>query len=292
MKIKSIKKIEHNNEVYNLHIEDNHNYFANNICVSNCHGLKADVVRSVAENTKKADYRIGMTGTLPDEKSQRMLVECVLGPVVDKVIPDDLIKLKKISDININVIKVNYPESIVSQLDALDYQSEREFIEGCDFRNNLILKIAKKLSSEDKNTLILVQKIQHGENIMSLLKKDGIKCSMVCGDTKIEERNRIRHNTEQSGGQVIVATVGVYSTGISIKRLHAVVFAAAGKAKIQTLQSIGRGLRLHESKNVLQIFDFAENLNFSLKHLKKRIKYYKDNLFKYTEKVIIKEENA
>lgn len=37
MKIKSIKKVEYVDDVYNLHIKDNHNYFANNHCVSNCH---------------------------------------------------------------------------------------------------------------------------------------------------------------------------------------------------------------------------------------------------------------
>jgi Rad3-related DNA helicase len=37
MKIKSIRKIDYKEDVYNLHIKDNHNYFANNHCVSNCH---------------------------------------------------------------------------------------------------------------------------------------------------------------------------------------------------------------------------------------------------------------
>lgn len=36
-KIKSIKKIDYKKDVYNLHVQDNHNYFANNHCVSNCH---------------------------------------------------------------------------------------------------------------------------------------------------------------------------------------------------------------------------------------------------------------
>jgi Rad3-related DNA helicase len=39
MKIKKIKKIDYKEDVYNLHIQDNHNYFANNHCVSNCHEL-------------------------------------------------------------------------------------------------------------------------------------------------------------------------------------------------------------------------------------------------------------
>jgi Rad3-related DNA helicase len=37
VKIKSIKKIDYKEDVYNLHIKDNHNYFASNHCVSNCH---------------------------------------------------------------------------------------------------------------------------------------------------------------------------------------------------------------------------------------------------------------
>ena len=39
MKIKSIRKIDYKDDVYNLRIKDNHNYFANDHCVSNCHEL-------------------------------------------------------------------------------------------------------------------------------------------------------------------------------------------------------------------------------------------------------------
>lgn len=39
MKIKTIKKIDYKDNVYNLRIKDNHNYFANNNCVSNCHSF-------------------------------------------------------------------------------------------------------------------------------------------------------------------------------------------------------------------------------------------------------------
>ena len=39
MKIKKIKKIDYKEDVYNLRVKDNHNYFANNLNVSNCHLL-------------------------------------------------------------------------------------------------------------------------------------------------------------------------------------------------------------------------------------------------------------
>ena len=256
------------------------------LLVDECHGLRANEVRKVAEYSTKADFRIGVTGTLPESKSDKLLVECVMGPIVDQVKTEDLIKLKKVSDIDISIISLLYNESIVSQLESLDYQTEKEFVENCDFRNNLIVKAAKKIVDKDKNVLILVQKIEHGKTLVEKLEEQGVNVSMVCGDIKIEERNKIRHETEESGGRVIVATVGVYSTGVSIKRLHAVMFASPGKAKIQTLQSIGRGLRLHSTKSKVLVFDFTENLKFSKKHSKKRTKYYKENNFNYKIKEV------
>ena len=37
MKILKIRKQTYKGKVYNVEVEDNHNYFANNILVSNCH---------------------------------------------------------------------------------------------------------------------------------------------------------------------------------------------------------------------------------------------------------------
>jgi len=102
----------------------------------------------------------------------------------------------------------------------------------------------------------------------------------------MSDRNNIRKGVEKEGGTVIVATVGVYSTGVSINRLHTVIFASAGKSKIQTLQSVGRGLRLHSTKTKLHLYDFCENLKFSQQHAKKRIKYYEINNFMVTKKDI------
>lgn len=250
------------------------------------HGLKADIVRSVAENMINADIRLGFTGTMPDSKSDYMLIEGVLGPVVDRVMPGELIKLKKISDIQINILNLKYPQDIVTYYEQSTYESEKKFIETNENRNKAIVNVAKKYASMKKNTLILVKKIEHGETLLEMLKERNINAHMVCGDTKINDRNHVRHEIEKSGGNVVVATVGVYSTGVSIKRLHCVIFAAPGKSKIQTLQSVGRGLRKHESKKKLQLYDFAENLKFSSDHLKKRLKFYEKNDFPFTVKDI------
>ena len=287
MKITKIEKIDYSDDVYNLHIEDNHNYFANGICVSNCHGLKADVVRSVAEKMVNATTRLGFTGTMPESKADFMLVEGILGPIVDKVGYTELQDAKQIADISVRIVNMIYPREIVEQNAISDYQQEKDYIESDQYRNKVICKIAQEYTKADKNVLILVKKIEHSETVSDMLKKMGMKVSVVTGETKMDERNEARHGMEKSGGNVIVATVGVYSTGVSINRLHTVIFASAGKSKIQTLQSVGRGLRLHNTKDKLHLYDICENLRFSESHSKKRKKYYKDNNFEYIERDVV-----
>ena len=59
------------------------------------------------------------------------------------------------------------------------------------------------------------------------------------------------------------------------------MFASAGKAKIKIIQSIGRGLRLHENKDTLIIFDITDKLEYASKHLSKRLSLYKKENIKY-----------
>ena len=69
-------------------------------------------------------------------------------------------------------------------------------------------------------------------------------------------------------------------------RLHNIIFGSPSKARIQNLQSIGRGLRLGEGKNIARLFDIADDLriddhvNYTLRHYAERIKIYHEEKFK------------
>jgi len=73
---------------------------------------------------------------------------------------------------------------------------------------------------------------------------------------------------------VCIAISKIFSTGISIKNIHYIIFAAGGKSKIKTLQSIGRGLRVHENKDILTIIDLVDELIYGGKHFLKRQEFY------------------
>lgn len=78
-----------------------------------------------------------------------------------------------------------------------------------------------------------------------------------------------------------------FSTGINIRRLHNIIFAIGYKSTIRVLQSIGRGLRKHESKENLTLYDISDDLtygskqNHTLKHFLLRIKLYMKEKFKF-----------
>ena len=107
------------------------------------------------------------------------------------------------------------------------------------------------------------------------------------GGTDTQDRENIRNIVEEEENAIIVASYGVFSTGINIKRLHNIIFASPYKSQIKVLQSIGRGLRLTEDKTQCTLFDIADDLsynknsNFTLKHLEERIKIYSTQEFEY-----------
>lgn len=73
-------------------------------------------------------------------------------------------------------------------------------------------------------------------------------------------------------------------------KLHDVILYANSKSKIKVLQSIGRGLRKHKTKNQIILYDVIDDLtyqtsrgrlveNYLVKHWKERINYYKEQEF-------------
>ena len=107
---------------------------------------------------------------------------------------------------------------------------------------------------------------------------------MVYGATDTETREHIRRLAESKTGIIIIASFGVFSTGVNIRNLHNIIFASPYKSRIRNLQSIGRGLRLHDSKVAANLYDIADdfdNKNHTIKHFVERINIYNQEEFDY-----------
>ena len=85
MKILNIKKIPRQNEdVFNIEVEHNNNYYANGILVSNCHKLRRGNKLCKLIDKIPTLRRIGFTGTLPENNIDTWNINNFIGPVIFK----------------------------------------------------------------------------------------------------------------------------------------------------------------------------------------------------------------
>ena len=190
-----------------------------------------------------------------------------------------LIDKKQISNLKIVGIVLTY-----SKKDSIirTYHKEIKFITEHPLRNNLISNLSVDLKG---NTLVLFTLIKHGELLYNLIKQKTSSVNLIYGKTDTQSREDVRKLAEETTGNIIVASFGVFSTGINIKNLHNIIFASPYKSRIRNLQSIGRGLRAHESKeDGAKLYDIADdfnNRNHTIKHFVKRIEIYNQEQFDY-----------
>ena len=235
----------------------------------------------------ESKYRIGCTGTLDGTQTHRLVLEGLFGPVYQSTTTSELIENKQLADFKIKCLILKYPDNVCKESRDWDYQSEMDYIVSNQKRNEFIRNLVLSLEG---NTLILFQYVEkHGKGLFELIKEKAGKRHVffVFGGTDVEVRESIRAITEKESNAIIVASYGVYSTGVNIRNLHNVIFASPSKSKIRNLQSIGRGLRIGENKKEATLFDIVDDLrigkhvNYTLKHFIERVKIYEDEKFLY-----------
>lgn len=138
------------------------------------------------------------------------------------------------------------------------------------YLHQIVVKLVKSLKGR---TLILVERLSHGDTLNSLLQGS----LWIQGKDDLESRQYVVEKLQQSKNTVVgIATSGIFGTGINIKA-HSLINCSGGMAQHQTIQRLGRGLRTADDKDQLNYFDFNFLINDYLhNHSKKRIKVLKE----------------
>jgi superfamily II DNA or RNA helicase len=251
-----------------------------------CHLYKSKSLTDIMVKLKTCPYRIGTTGTLDGTLTHKLVIEGLFGLAHKVTTTKELMDKDILSNLSIDCILLKYPDVIRQQLKKITYQEEIDWIVQNKQRNQFITNLALSLKG---NTLILFQFVEkHGKVLKEMLDKaqvDNRKIFFVYGGTEVEEREQVRAIIEDEENAIIVASYGVFSTGVSIRRLHNIVFSSPSKSRIRVLQSIGRQLRKSEFKENAKLYDLADDLswksykNHTLRHYEDRLKIYDSELF-------------
>jgi superfamily II DNA or RNA helicase len=243
----------------------------------------------IMTNLINAKYRIGMTGTLDGSKTHKLVLEGLFGPVRKIISSSELMEQKYAAELQIKCLLLKHTDSLCQAAKDFNYQQEIEYLVLNESRNRFIANLALSLNG---NTLILYQYVdKHGKILHQLINNQLAgserKLFFVSGETDVDVRENIRAIVEKETNAIIVASFGTFSTGINIRNLHNVIFASPSKSRVKILQSIGRALRLSETKTEATLFDIADDMrykrheNYTLKHFAERIKIYTEEKFKF-----------
>ena len=247
------------------------------------HLFKSKSLINIMTKLHSCKYRFGFTGTLDGTQTHKWVLEGVFGPSYKVTRTKELMDKGHISTLDIRCLALKHkPQKFET------FEDEVQFIIGNEKRNKFIRNLVLDLNG---NTLVLFARIEgHGVPLFELINnsaQDNRKVFFVHGGVDTVEREKIREITERENNAIIIASYGVFSTGINIKNLHNVVFASPSKSRIRNLQSIGRVLRKGKNKTKAVLYDIADDCtynsrkNYTLNHFIERIKIYNEENFNY-----------
>lgn len=312
MKIKSINKIDYNADVYNLRIKTdtvtNHNYFANGICVSNCHHASNSSIRNIISMCPNAKYKIGLSGTLPKQGTcNSFTIQSYLGPTVYKLTSHTLIENGHATPIEVMCYDMDYIDGeLKRKLYELRSHKDKDGnkllnLEKQVMRSNRerLVFVCETIAKSDNNALVLFSDVvgEYGRKIYNWLRSNtDNKVYYIDGSTKADVRDFIKAEMEKDNDIILVASIGTFSEGISIKNLHYIYLAECGKSEVIAAQILGRGMRLLDNKEKVIVVDFVDNYkygndefrknNYLYRHGIERQQIYKQRKFPYQIKTV------
>lgn len=231
----------------------------NLLITDECHRINSEAGISKIINKIHTPNKFGFTGTLSDKPIDQWKTIGTFGSVIYEKKSKELRDEGYISDVEITALQLNHPRTI-----KFKYKDELEYLYKHEKRNRIIAKLSETISG---NVLIMVNHLDHGDMLLSLMLTRSVKkVFFVKGEMEVEERKKIIDLMEKGDNIICIAMASIFSTGINIKNLPNIIFAGLGKSFIRVVQSIGRGLRLHDNKSKLRIIDVSDNLKYSMSH--------------------------
>ncbi|EDT7800742.1 DEAD/DEAH box helicase [Salmonella enterica subsp. enterica serovar Berkeley] len=272
------------------------------VIVDECHKATAKNITKIVEGMNHCRFKIGMTGSPRESKAHLMSYVGMFGDISKIVSIDQLMEEGQVTKLKINCLFLRYTDEECAAVKGRDYAEEIKYITANPRRNKFVCNLALKLAQKGENVFLMFRSKKHGKMLCEALQKVHDKVYYIDGDVKTDDRDTFKKLAEGETGLICVASYGVFSTGVSIKNLHHVIFGHPVKESTLVRQSIGRTLRKHGSKDIATVWDVVDHLavktksknakkqfshlNYALKHALERIKIYVSDKFDWTQKTI------
>lgn len=223
------------------------------------HHLPARTFFQVAQAIP-ARYRFGYSATPDKDVGTEMKLVGAIGPAIYTMPPVDLIEEGYAVPPEIFLIEYEADPC----LDALDHFAwSKEYQEGIvdnSHRNKLVQEAAHDLRALGHTTLVLVDRIDHGEHLQRIL----VDSLFLHGTSGMAKRKKGLRDLAASAIPIVIAT-SIFDEGVDVPAISCLIIARGGKAEHRAIQAVGRGMRIAEGKSRLIVVDFVDDFSRRLR---------------------------
>jgi superfamily II DNA or RNA helicase len=238
---------------------------AKGIYFDEAHHAAAKVCEEVITKSKKAYYCFGGTATPSREDNADLMLEGLFGSKRGNITASFLIKKGHLVRPEIYFLKLKKKGSRAATYDQ-DYKENLMYNEE---RNKMIIAAAEKMKSLGLPTLILVQRIDHGKLLESMI-QDSI---FIHGSSSKDKRSQILKDFENGNIKMLIAST-IADEGLDLPVLEALIHGGGGRSRNRIRQRVGRVIRTDKNKPNKRaiVIDFEDNGYYISKHSRERKK--------------------
>lgn len=228
----------------------------------------------IAEMLPNAFFRCGLTATpFMRERYDNMLLAGATGEQIYDIPAKTLIEKGYLTPPRITAYRYIQSKKVATRSWKDQYDIG---IVKCSGRNKKIMTLAKQST---RPTLIMTQRVEHCKLLQSIGNNMAMNTAIIDGFTPTDKRKDSIQDLLMGDLDAIICTT-VYDEGMDIPELRTIILAGGGKSPIKARQRLGRGVRLAEGKDKVDIIDFIDTHGKYLKrHSDARLRIWRDEGF-------------
>lgn len=216
-------------------------------------------------NSTDAPCRFALSATPRRTDGGNLEIMAPTGDIIFFTTAEEQIEKGRLCELDIQYHVFDHGLHNEKDADVQYQEAYSEWIVFNEKRNKFIIDKVNELVSEDRLTLLLINIIDHGFELIEALVNSGMKredIRFVYGETKDAVRQQAIQEFRKGKFKVLIGST-IFDAGVNIPAISGVVIAGAGNSDITLIQKIGRGART---------VDFEKELGYLPEFMKGRTK--------------------
>lgn len=278
------------------------------VCVDESHYTSAVSIQKILNKMKNTHFRFGVSGTTKVknvDNAGSFTIQGSLGPFCNSVTNHFLTTKGYTTPVEVRALVLNYlkPE-LKEKLRNIKYNKSAKPTTLLKIERKIVTEhtrrfrfLIDKIKSSSGNNLVLFADVsgKYGHRIYEKLCEeldDSKQIFYIDGSTPKEIREVYRNEAAKNDTEtIIVASFGVFSTGIDIPNINNIFLTESFKSQVIIKQSIGRGMRKDGVKTKVVVYDLVDDFripgskyqNYLYKHFLSRCEIYKSEKFNFNK---------